>query len=58
MFEACLKFNRSVIRKVYATQQLENGLTQFLIFDEYSEKWVWMPASEYIPSVNQPKEKR
>lgn len=49
MFKAQLSFNNTVVRTVYAVQQLENGLTQFLIFDEYTNKWAWRPASEYVP---------
>lgn len=49
MFKARLTFAHSAIRTVYAVQQLENGLTQFLLFDDYSRKWLWMPASEYEP---------
>ena len=53
MFKVRLTFNHTVTRTVYAVQQLENGLTQFLLFDDYSQKWLWMPASEYEPIPEQ-----
>ncbi|MCY9758953.1 hypothetical protein M5X06_28015 [Paenibacillus alvei] len=49
MFKARLHFNHTIVRTIYAVQQNEFGLTQFLVFDEYSRKWLWMPASEYEP---------
>ncbi|MFD0710604.1 HNH endonuclease [Paenibacillus sp. GCM10027626] len=49
VFKVHLSFNHTVVRTVYAVQQLENGLTQFLLFDESFGKWMWMPASEYVP---------
>ncbi|MBT2759943.1 hypothetical protein [Paenibacillus sp. ISL-20] len=49
MFKVVPVYNSTLIRFVYAVQQLENGLTQFLLFDEYSNKWLWMPASQYVP---------
>lgn len=49
MFKARLHFNHTIVRNIYAVQQNEFGLTQFLVFDEYSRKWLWMPASEYEP---------
>lgn len=52
MFQVCLTYNQKIIRTVYAVQQLENGLTQFLLFDEYSKKWVWMPSNEYMPYMD------
>lgn len=58
MFKVRRTFNHTIIRTVYAVQQLENGLTQFLLFDEYSKKWLWMPASEYEPYDEEPKKKR
>lgn len=49
MFQAQLTYNHSIVRNIYAVQQLENGLTQFLIFDEYYRKWRWVPNTEYEP---------
>ncbi|MBD8839367.1 hypothetical protein IFU39_16265 [Paenibacillus sp. CFBP 13594] len=49
MFKVTPTYNLTLIKEVYSAQQLENGLTQFLLFDEYTKRWVWMPSSEYIP---------
>jgi hypothetical protein len=49
MFKVRLVFNKEVIQTVYAVQKLENGLTQFLTFNDLSHKWTWIPASEYEP---------
>lgn len=49
MFQAVLAFNHTQVRTIYAVQQNEHGLTQFLVFDDYSRKWIWRPASEYEP---------
>ncbi len=37
------------IYTIYAVQQLENGMTQFLIYHEGMCKWTWWPASEFKP---------
>ncbi|WP_217562741.1 hypothetical protein [Paenibacillus sp. GbtcB18] len=58
MFKVTLVYNTTVIRTVYSVQQLENGLTQFLMFDEYTEKWVWQPSSQYVPYSGETKDKR
>ncbi|WP_179232950.1 hypothetical protein [Paenibacillus rigui] len=50
MFKVRLAFNLKEVRTVYAVQQLENGLTQFLVWDDLYNKWVWVPANEYVPA--------
>lgn len=39
-----------LIQTIYAVQQLENGLTQFLVYYEGMCKWLWWLASEYKPT--------
>jgi len=58
MFNVRLTFNHTVIRTVYAVQQLENGLTQFLLYDDVLGKWGWMPASQYEPIADEKKPKK
>lgn len=48
-FKARTTFNKELIRTIYAVQQLENGMTEFLIYDESFEKWMWVSASAYEP---------
>ncbi|MNJ60179.1 hypothetical protein D3C77_558950 [compost metagenome] len=49
MFKVRRTFNHEIIYTVYSVQQLENGLTQFLIWNDMYEKWSWFPASEFEP---------
>lgn len=49
MFNVRLSYNHNEIRTVYGVQQLENGLTQFLVWNVTLNKWDWMPSSQYVP---------
>lgn len=49
MFKARLSFNHNEIRTIYAVQETENGITQFLVWNDLYNKWSWVPASEYVP---------
>ena len=48
-FKAKLNFNDKIVRTIYGVQETEHGVIQFLVFDEYTKKWAWKPASEYVP---------
>lgn len=49
MFKVRRTFNHKLIYTVYAVQQLESGLTQFLLWNEMNQKWMWDSASQYEP---------
>ncbi|MGE7828916.1 hypothetical protein [Paenibacillus sp. NPDC093718] len=49
MFKVRRTFNHTIVYTVYGVQQLENGLTQFLIWNDMYQKWSWFPASEFEP---------
>lgn len=48
-FKAKLHYNDTIIRDIYAVQETEHGVLQFLIYDDYFKRWAWQPASEYVP---------
>jgi hypothetical protein len=47
MFKA--KHSSGVVYKIYAVQQLEDGLTQFLIYHEGARNWLWWSALDFDP---------
>ena len=49
MFKVRRTFNKSIIYTVYGVQQLENGLTLFLIWDDVMERWSWEAANGFEP---------